>query len=76
MLFAKSLSKISTNLTKKTKSNDLNHYMFTNKLLEGRGWAKVITSICVYKNKKSIGYLIKNDHDDYPETYLIIKSIN
>lgn len=67
----KPLSKISNEIKK------LNYqtFMFNHPILEGHGWGKVITSIAINLKKRSLGYLVKNDHDEYPETYIIIKSI-
>lgn len=67
----KSLSKISNEI----KNLNYQTFMFDQSILEGHGWGKIITSIAVNLKKRSLGYLVKNDHDEYPETYIIIKSI-
>ena len=67
----KSLSKISNDI----KNLNYQTFMFDQPILEGHGWGNIITSIAVNLKKRSLGYLVKNDNDEYPETYIIIKSI-
>ena len=41
-------------------------FMFNQPILEGHGWGKVITSIAINLKKRSLGYLVKNDHAHHP----------
>tara|TARA_A100001388_G_C28530521_1_gene385346 strand:- start:158 stop:613 length:456 start_codon:yes stop_codon:yes gene_type:complete len=72
-LIPKNLSNLSNKLKKYNKQ--YNTYIFSNEMLEGHDWGKIFTSISV-EMFDGIGYLVKNDHDEYPEAYLVIKEIN
>lgn len=66
------LSKLSKKLKK--YDNQYNTHIFSAKLLEGHDWGKIFTSISL-DTSDSVSYLVKNDHDEYPEAYLVLTKI-
>ena len=68
----KKLSVLSRKIKKYGKK--YNTDIFDRELLEGHDWGRIITSVCIYLFDKP-AYLVKNDHDNYPEAYIIIKRI-
>lgn len=69
----KKLSIVSRKLKKLNKEYET--YIFNQELLEGHGWGRIMTSIALKLENKT-SYLVKNDHDSYPETYIILDSID